>query len=82
MEFSQNMAGRDPTRKNKLKTLSPKIALFPTPRPKAVIICGPNVYMAYMGTTWHNVRIPKNTMRAAYPFENISAKPVLCLGSS
>lgn len=43
MEFSQNMAGRDPTRKNKLKTLSPKIALFPTPRPKVVMICGPNV---------------------------------------
>lgn len=35
-----------------------------------------------MGTTWHNVRIPKNTMRAAYPFENTSAKSVLCLGSS
>ena len=35
-----------------------------------------------MGTTWHNVRIPKNTMRAAYPFENTSAKPALCLGSS
>ena len=43
MEFSQNMAGRDPTRKNRLKTLSPKVALFPTPRPKAHIICGPNV---------------------------------------
>ena len=43
MEFSQNMAGRDPTRENKLKTLSPKIALFPTPRPKVVMICGPNV---------------------------------------
>lgn len=43
MEFSQNMAGRDPTGKNRLKTLSPKIALFPTPKPKAHMICGPNV---------------------------------------
>ena len=43
MEFSQNMAGSEPTRKNRLSTLSPRIAPLPTPRPNAVMICGPNV---------------------------------------
>ena len=43
MEFSQNMAGMEPMRKNRLTTLSPRIASCPTPKPNAVMISGPNV---------------------------------------
>ena len=43
MELSQNMAGMDPTRKNRLTALSPKMASWPSPSPKAVMISGPKV---------------------------------------
>lgn len=43
MEFSQNMAGMEPMRKNRLTTLSPRMASCPAPRPNAVMISGPNV---------------------------------------
>ena len=43
MEFSQNMAGMLPTRKNRLTALSPRMASWPSPNPKAVMISGPKV---------------------------------------
>ena len=43
MEFSQNIAGIEPIRKNKLTTLSPRIDSWPSPKPNAVMMSGPNV---------------------------------------
>ena len=43
IEFSQNMAGMEPIRKNRLTTLSPRMASWPSPSPKAGMISGPNV---------------------------------------
>ena len=43
MEFSQNIAGIEPIKKKKLTTLSPKIDSWPSPKPNAVIMSGPNV---------------------------------------
>ena len=58
-EFSQNIAGMLPTMKKTLMSASPRIDIRPEPSPNASRICGPNVYIAYIGTTWHRMSTPR-----------------------